>query len=213
MKKRVFLAFLIAIAIIVLCGCGKLSEEDAKLYAESVLDASYKGEFEEYIKQTDSTEEEARNAYESNLDALMKESGFEEAGISEELQANYRQLFQDMLKSAKYHVGDAKEDTKDSFTIDVTVSAFTAFAGISEETNNWLTEQFVDATEVPEEAELNEMFFQKMYELMAAKISDPAYGEEMIVTIHVKPDSDGVYYIPDEDLTAIDSALFPEDQF
>ena len=213
MKKRVFLAFLIAIAIIVLCGCGKLSEEDAKLYAESVLDASYKGEFEEYIKQTDSTEEEARNAYESNLGALMKESGFEEAGISEELQANYRQLFQDMLKSAKYHVGDAKEDTKDSFTIDVTVSAFTAFAGISEETNNWLTEQFVDATEVPEEAELNEMFFQKMYELMAAKISDPAYGEEMVVAIHVKPDSDGVYYIPDEDLTAIDSALFPEDQF
>ena len=103
MKKRVFLAFLIAIAIIVLCGCRKLSEEDAKLYAESVLDASYKGEFEEYIKQTDSTEEEARNAYETNLDALMKESGFEEAGISEELQANYRQLFQDMLKSAKYH--------------------------------------------------------------------------------------------------------------
>ena len=32
----------------------------------------------------------------------MKEAGFDETGVSDELKANYRKLFEKMLKSANY---------------------------------------------------------------------------------------------------------------
>ena len=213
MKKKCMLTLILSVAVMLLGGCGSMSAEDATLYTQSILDARYKGEFKEYIEQTESTEEEAQEIYDASLDVIMAESGFEELGISDELEANYRQLFQDMLQSAKYEVGEAKEEEDDSYTLDVKVCAFTAFEGVTEETEAWLTEQYADATEVPTQEELNEQFLQKMYELMAARLADPSYGEEQIITIHVKPDSEGVWYIPEEDLTAIDGTLFPENMF
>ncbi|MGN1378136.1 MAG: hypothetical protein ACI4V6_07260 [Dorea sp.] len=213
MKKKCMLTLILSVAVMLLGGCGSMSAEDAKLYTQSILDASYKGEFKEYIEQTESTEEEAQKIYDASLDVIMAESGFEELGISDELEANYRQLFQDMLQSAKYEVGEAKKEEDDSYTLDVKVCAFTAFEGVTEETEAWLTEQYADATEVPTQEELNEQFLQKMYELMTARLADPSYGEEQMIAIHVKPDSEGVWYIPEEDLTAIDSALYPEDMF
>ena len=68
-------------------------------------------------------------------------------------------------------------------------------------------------TEVPDQNAINEMVFQKMYDLMAEKIASPTYGEATTVTITVKPDSDGVYYIDQTDMTALDDALFPSDNF
>ena len=64
-----------------------------KEYAQAVLDASYKGEFDSYMELTDSTEEEAREMYEGNVDATMAAVGFEEMGASQEMQEDYRQLF------------------------------------------------------------------------------------------------------------------------
>lgn len=190
-----------------------MSAKDAQKYTQAILDASYKGEFEEYIEQTESTEEEVQEIYDTSLNTLMTESGFEELGISDELEANYRQLFQNMIQSANYEVGEAKKEEDDSYTLDVKVCAFTAFQGVTEETETWLTEQYTDAAEVPTEGELNEQFLQKMYEFMMERLLDPSYGEEQVITIHVKPDSEGVWYIPEEDLTAIDGALFPEEMF
>lgn len=213
MRSKCVLSLVFLISVMVLGGCGTMSAEDAQAYVQSILDTSYKGEFKEYIEQTESTDEEAQEIYDANLDVIMEESGFEELGISDELKANYRQLFQDMLKSAKYEVGEAKEEEDDSYTLDVKVCAFTAFEGVTQEAEAWLTEQYADATEVPMQEELNEQFLQKMYELMKARLADPSYGEEQMITIHIKPDSEGVWYIPEEDLTAIDSALYPEDMF
>ena len=44
----------------------------------------------------------------------MKESGLNDLGLSEELSANYRQMFVDMVKQAKYEVGEAKEADDDA---------------------------------------------------------------------------------------------------
>ena len=52
---------------------------------------------------------------------------------------------------------------------------------------------------------------KKMYELMDEKMNNPTYGDKITVTVNVKVDKDGAYYIPQKDLTAVDDALFPED--
>ena len=73
------LALLAAVSMAVLTGCGGgMTADDAKEYAQAVLDASYKGEFDSYMELTDSTEEEAREMYEGNVDTTMEVVGFEE---------------------------------------------------------------------------------------------------------------------------------------
>ena len=109
MRKRGVLAAMLTGVMLVLCGCGGMTTDEAKDYVKSALDAGYKAEFKEYAEITDSTEKEAKKEYETNLDNSMKEAGFNETGVSDELKANYRKLFEKMLKSANYKVGEVKE--------------------------------------------------------------------------------------------------------
>ena len=212
MKKRGLLAVLLIAVMTLLCGCGGMSAEDAQSYAKSIMDASYKGEFDKYIEWTKSTKEEAQKLYESNIDTTMQEAGFSQLGLSEELNANYRQLFLDMIKQANYEVGEAKEAGDKAYTVDVTVKPFTGFDGLQAEVEE-ATMAELENVDVNDQNAVNELVFQKMYEIMAEKVATPTYGDPTTVTINVKPDSDGVYFIDQTDMTALDDALFPSDAF
>jgi len=205
-KKMSLLALLLVFVMVLLTGCGGMSKEDAKAYAQSVLDAQYKGEFKEYIKQTEATEKEAKELYEGNLDQLLTEAGIDKSTLSEEMVENYRNLFLDIGKKVDYKLGDAKEADDDSFTIDVKIKPLTAFEGLDDEVLSAVQSELADAQEIPAQDKINELVYGKMYELLSEKIANPEYGDEQVVTIHVKPDKEGVYYIPDEDLTALDNA-------
>ena len=211
MRKRGVLAAMLTGVMLVLCGCGGMTTDEAKDYVKSALDAGYKAEFKEYAEITDSTENEAKKEYETNLDNSMKEAGFDETGVSDELKANYRKLFEKMLKSANYKVGEVKEAGDDEFKVSVEVQPFTAFSTVSEELDNWVTDTYSNIEYVPSDEELNEAIMKKMYELMDEKMNNPTYGDKTTVTVNVKVDKDGAYYIPQKDLTAVDDALFPED--
>ena len=145
-----------------LCGCGGMTTDEAKDYVKSALDAGYKAEFKEYAEITDSTEKEAKKEYETNLDNSMKEAGFDETGVSDELKANYRKLFEKMLKSANYKVGEVKEAGDDEFKVSVEVQPFTAFSTVSEELDNWVTDTYSNIEYVPSDEELNEAIMKKM---------------------------------------------------
>ena len=203
------LALLAAVSMAVLTGCGGgMTADDAKEYAQAVLDASYKGEFDSYMELTDSTEEEAREMYEGNVDTTMEVVGFEELGVSEEMQANYRQPFLDMAKQAKYSLGDVSE-IENGYEIEVTVEPFTGMSNLETELTDALMADLASVTEIPSEEELNEMTMQKMYDLLSEKVANPEYGEAQTMTLRVTADSDNVYSIPEEDTTALDSAMFP----
>nr|WP_106788109.1 hypothetical protein [Massilistercora timonensis] len=207
MKCLVF-ALVLVISAWALAGCGGMSEDEAKEYAQAVLDASYKGEFDSYMELTDSTEEEAREMYEGNMDATMAAVGFEEMGVSQELQADYRQLFLDMAKLAKYSLGEATE-IEDGFEIQVTVEPFVGLNGLETELTDAVMAQLTESGEIPDDDEINQMTMETMYDLMRDRLEAPEYGEAETMTIRVTADSDNVYSIPEEDTTALDNALFP----
>ncbi len=207
MKCLVF-ALVLVISAWALAGCGGMSEDEAKEYAQAVLDASYKGEFDSYMELTDSTEEEAREMYEGNMDATMAAVGFEEMGVSQELQADYRQLFLDMAKLAKYSLGDVTE-MENGFEIQVTVEPFVGLNGLETELTDSLMAQLSESGEIPDDEELGQMTMETMYDLMQDRLEAPEYGEAETMTIRVTADSDNVYSIPEEDTTALDNALFP----
>ena len=206
--KCLVLALVLMISAWALAGCGGMSEDEAKEYAQAVLDASYKGEFDSYMELTDSTEEEAREMYEGNMDATMAAVGFEELGVSQEMQADYRQLFLDMAKLAKYSLGDVTE-MENGFEIQVTVEPFIGLDGLETELTDAVMAQLTESGEIPDDDELNQMTMQTMYDLMQDRLEAPEYGEAESMTIRVTADSDNVYSIPEEDTTALDNALFP----
>lgn len=207
MKKKIsFIITMAACFSMLLGGCGKkLTAEDAPAYVKSALDACYKGEFDAYIEFTKSSEEEAKALYEQGLDANMEASGITDANVSQELQDLYRQLFADLLGISKYTVGEAAEDG-DGFTVEVSVEPFTMF--------DTLAQDLVDAVHAEEaeglttEDELNAYVYQKMYDLMSAKLSAPEYGEPQTVTVHIQPDEDGIQTINEEDLVEIDTVMY-----
>lgn len=206
--KRALIALMLVLAMTAVTGCGGMSAEEAKDYAQAVLDASYKGEFKDYIKITDSSEEEAQEMYEGNIDMTMEASGFTQMGLSEEMLADYHQLFLDLAKQAKYSVGEAKE-TDNGFEIPVTVEPFGGMEDLETELTDLLMEKIKGIDGTPSEEELNELTMQTMYDLVAEKIQNPEYGEAQTVTIHVTKDSDNVYFIPDNEMTELDDAMFP----
>ena len=63
---------------------------------------------DKYIELTESTQEDAQAEYDEVLDSFVSE--FEGLSISDELLANYRQLFVDLLAKTKYSVGEAEKD-------------------------------------------------------------------------------------------------------
>ena len=142
MKKHGVLALVLAGVMLLLCGCGGMTTDDAKDYVQSALDCGYKAEVKKYAEITETTEKEAKKEYETNLDNSMKEAGFDETGVSDELKANYRKLFEKMLKSANYKVGEVKEAGDDEFKVSVEVQPFTAFSTVSEELDNWVTDTY-----------------------------------------------------------------------
>ena len=68
MRKRGVLAAMLTGVMLVLCGCGGMTTDEAKDYVKSALDAGYKAEFKEYAAQV------IKNA--KALETALKEEGF-----------------------------------------------------------------------------------------------------------------------------------------
>ena len=120
--KKVFVTCLAGIMVMAtVAGCGKF---DAAGYVTACLDLLTKGETEQYMKLTDRTKEQAEQDYEDNIDSMME--GMGEVGLSDELTENYRTLYKDIYKKAKYTVtGAEKMKDKDGYTVTVEVEQMT----------------------------------------------------------------------------------------
>lgn len=207
MKTRMMaLVAVLVLAVSMLTGCGGMTEEDAKAYVQATLDASYKADFDAYMKVTESSKEEVQKLYDDNIENIVTSSGLQDMGITSELEEKYRELYKNMLSKAKYTVGDAKE-TDGGFEVVVKVEPFAFMEGVEGElTEAVQTELFAEGS-VPSEERMNQLLLEKMYDLLMERAEAPEYGEaeELKVTVEEK---DNVYSISEEDLTKIDSRLF-----
>ena len=197
---------------VALVGCGKATEmtpADAQAYAQACLDASYKGELDAYMELTGSSEAEAQALYDSGIENTMYYAGLEEAGISQGLQDQYRQLFIDLYKSARYTLQDPAGDMENGFTVTCTCEPFLIFDTLETDMITAM-ENDLETLMALSEDELNEYTYQLMYDLMTQKMdAGLEYGDPEEVTLHISPDENGVFQIDQSDLTAVENALVP----
>lgn len=212
LKKGIF-ALVLMLAMGVLAGCGGMNEEEAKEYVQATLDANYKGEFDALIEHTNSTKEEMEKMYKQNIESELMSLGLDEMGYSEDQIQLFEQLAIDLMKQAKYSVGEVKE-SDDSFEVYVKAEPFTGFDDLAELLEDRATERIeAIGQETPElledEAKVIEVLVEITHDLIAEKVDNPTYGEPQDVPVKVVKNSDGAYEIVQKDLDAVDDALFP----
>lgn len=213
-KGRISAALLLIGVVVLLGGCTSF---DASAYTQAVLDVSYKNETEKYIELTGASEEEAEVVFQENLDSTMEE--FKTMELSEELEKNYRSLFEDIIKQVKYTVGEAVKTEEGNYTVDVTVEPITLFEDTYEEFQTKaeayaadITNAVMSGEEMPSDEEMQADVYRLYYEILNAGVmSGMKYGEPEVVTIHINKTDDGTYEIAGEDIRALDEKLISQE--
>ena len=216
-KKKNWIQTLILLIglLLLLSGCTKF---DACAYMQAILDVSYKNETESYMEITGVTQEEADEIFKKNLDATMHE--FSTTELPEELEENYRLLFEDTVKQVKYTVGEAVESEDKNYTVDVAVEPILLFDETYEEFQN-KTEEYaseisnnvMSGEELPSDDEIQNQVYQTYYEVLKTALNNGlSYGEAENITVHMNRMEDGAYEIPEEDLRALDQAMISQEK-
>lgn len=68
-KKKSIVAIMMVVVMCMLSACG--TKFDAKAYIKSCLDVQFKGEFEEYMKLTESSKADSEKLYNNGIDAFI----------------------------------------------------------------------------------------------------------------------------------------------
>ena len=197
--KNVIVALLVLI-MGTLSGCAAFQKFDASGYTKACLDATYKGEFDEYIKLTKQTKEDAEKTYNQNLELA-----------TQQLTEKYMQLFIDLFKNTKYTVKEAKEGKDKNYTVEVEIEPAQVFEGVLEatqaEVETLVTAQAESGT-IPSQDEIIEQTFQILYDKVSANMKNITYGEKQVIEISVTKDSNNVYSISQEDYLKLDAAMY-----
>lgn len=140
---------------------------DARDLLQAFLDASFKGEFTQYKKHTDQTEEEAQAWYEAD-------GAFDPpSDLSPQYKERCTEAYKTILKQCKYSVGiPHKVDNLFHYTVDVTVTPNNSIKQASDE---FYARTFYSMEEAS-------AAYAETFEKYAAA---PVYGEETTMTVEL----------------------------
>lgn len=204
-KKFTVAAVLTAMVATVLSGCAK--KFDATTYVKGTMDAYFKNEItDQYAKLVDGGKEAIQKGHDDQIEMLLDE--MREAGCSEGLLEQYRDMYIDLFSKCKYTISEATEDkSTKNFTVEVTVEPLNMdLEGISEQSITHITEwaQSQDATDpaAVQAAAIEEMFAY-MLPLFQEKLAAPEYLEAKTFEVHVNKGTNNIYEIPMKDLEKV----------
>ena len=109
------------------------------------------------------------------------------------LKEDFRNLF------SKEEVNSFQDENEEMF-----------FTNISEEEiTEAVIDRIMDMKKYPSDEKITEIAFEEMYEILVEEIKEPTYSDEKIVqSVGVHKDEDGMYYISEEDMLALDNVFF-----
>jgi hypothetical protein len=203
----------------ILGGCSTISlltqgEFDASGYVQGILDSTYKGQFEQYMKLTKDTAENAQAAYDTVMETKAEAlATYTSVKLTDETKAKFLEYSKQIYQNTKYEVSKATK-TDNGFTVDVVISPMTILKNIATEGEVYVTD-FNTRNSSGEFAEFTEEEFQAEYangimQIFENNISNIQYGEPITVTVNVSLQDDKVYSMAADEFTKIDSVMLQQ---
>ncbi|MDD5949654.1 MAG: hypothetical protein PUC39_08025 [Lachnospiraceae bacterium] len=211
--KKLFATMLLITMLFTMTGC--LFQFDASRYTKACLDLMTKGETADYTEMTKQTKEEAEDWYNSFLDKEIEAMTSSISNMTEEQEQNFRSLFQSIYKKANYTVGEATRNDDKSYSVPITIQQYKIFSGEMQVVEDQLVDYYkeqIEAGKTLSEDDLTQKAVDILYEDLTAKLETAEYGEAEEFTVIVRPNSENVYSIDQNDYTTIVKKLFDIDE-
>lgn len=210
MKRKIRAIVVCVVLCSMLAACGK--KLDASGYLQAMLDLSYKGDSSAYVEMGLGTAEEADSLFERGIDSEM--SFFKEKlNMSEELEADFRNLFKEIYGKAKYTVGEAKKQKDGSYVVEITYERLKVFEPALTSYNEKiasLPETWAALETAPTQEEMLEDMTEILRDALRESIEGAAYETQETLTIRIEL-IDNVYTPNSQDVISLEKALFDSD--
>lgn len=209
--RRTLAAVMAAAVLAALSGC-QSTTKDATIYVKGELDATYLGTYDkDYIDVVkDMTEADAKEKYENNVEweaeilvdylmnALLVESP------TDAVYDRAEEVVAKIYSNAKYTVADAEKLKSGDIAVEVTISPIEVIPNLTAdfaeeawysvlEDNGITTEEQMSALSDEEYETLDEQFALALLDELDSLAGKVAYGEDQVVMLQMKKDSDGYY--------------------
>lgn len=188
--RKLALLMVSVLMVSVFAGCG--NSFDASAYVKAILDNSYKNDSTGLVEQKVGTAEEAADIYEQGIDAEMQ-SITSQVSLSDELQAEYREVLQTMFKNCKYTVGEAEKQDDGSYKVTIKYQQMIVFAPTVDAFNEQsaayiddMTNKALNGEETPSEDQINEEVFTMLKDCLKTAVENATFAEEAEATVRVE---------------------------
>lgn len=216
--KRIILTVIIsALMVTGLSGCSVLSlfnSFDASKYVLGLMDAYYKGVFENYLDQTEDTQENAQKVYDDVMKAKAEAfAAYAGVGMNEDSEPVFNEFAKKIYSQVKYEVKEAVK-TKEGFTVDIVISPILVLESVEEQYNKYLEDfnarndafEFSDWTD----EEYDKEFERGVLEIFKNNQDNIQYGEDVTVTVSVVLEGK-TYNVSEADIMKIDEKVLKAD--
>ncbi len=208
MKKNTSTAAVITAASLFLTGSTSVNSDVSSDYVASILDASYKGDITYYMSMTESTEEEAKEIYDSTVNYFTESLAYYcevyLEDISEELNAEFTSVTADLLSKAKYTVASA-ENGKESCYVKISIKPLNILDQLDpmveaciNDYNAKLEEIGVEGLDTMSDEQYTALetdYAESILDALKSCVAAPEYKENIDFTIEIIIDEDD-YYAP-----------------
>ena len=214
-KLSIIAACLLTVGL--LGGCG--TKFDAAGYTKALLDNSYKNDSTAFVSQKIGTAEEAADLYEQGLDSEMDGMLASVGSISSEQEAEFRQVFANILAGAKYTVGEAEKQDDGSYVVTVTYEQMKVFGPAAEtymdevmDYANSIQEAALAGGDIPSDDEITAAIIDMLKDCLSDSLKSVTYASPETMTITIEFNNNE--YSPNEnDLMDLEMSLFDIDDF
>lgn len=213
-KKIKFTALALVLVILIssLAGCAHKKKTAYQTYIQNLLDVNYKGNFEDYIKESGGKETDAVSmhgeciAYLANQ--LITHYSLDNAK-SITINNTYQKLAEEIYSHAKYEVSEGYKKGSDYY-VDIKVYPLNILNQVYDEVFHYIDtfNKNVSAGTYNNytKEDYEEVFAQGIADILQSKSANIEYAEP--VTVSVKMIDDGeYYYIDKDDLARLDAAM------
>ena len=195
------------------CG-GGLTEKDAEAYGKGQRDAAYLGVYDKaYIELVeDMTEADAREMHENNVsdEAELYLLDFLEVDYpTDEINDRAKEVMEKLYAKSKYTVGTGSKTKDGDFVVEVTVSPIDLYNLLTQDDFfDALDEANFDDAETEEELEaVDAVFGLLILDTLEDKLDEIEYGEDQIIMLQLKKDSDGYYGLVEAGMQKVDEVM------